>query len=100
MDDYINRQVAIEALGDAPYVSDTWTDEYAIGEYNQYKQDKAAIESVPSADVEPVRHAKPDICDHRDGSFSFVCSGCKADIDPKDNYCRKCGAILDGEQDG
>ena len=58
MDDYIRRQETIEALGDVPYVSDTWTDEYAIGEYHQHKKDKAAIESVTPADIEHVVRCK------------------------------------------
>lgn len=58
MGDYIDRQAAIEALGDVPYVPDTWSDEYSIGEYHQYKQDKDAIESVPPSGVVPVVRCK------------------------------------------
>lgn len=65
MADYIDRQAAIEALGDVPYVPDTWTDEYSIGEYHQQKKDKAAIESVPFADVEPVVHCRDCIFGHK-----------------------------------
>lgn len=55
MNDYISRQVTIDALGERPMV---WTsdDDYALGERNQYDIDRLAIETVPSADaVEVVR---------------------------------------------
>ena len=94
MIEYINRQATIEALGDVPYVSDTWTDEYSIGEYHQYKKDKAAIESVPSEDVVPVRHGR-----WRDDD---TCSECGEEplteyaVDIM-QYCPNCGARMDGE---
>lgn len=114
MSDYIDRQAAIEALGDVPYVSDSWTDEYAIGECHQHKQDKTAIENVPPADVEPVVRCKdchffeadhwetvsevPLIVAHN------ICTrwgrGCQT---TEDGFCfmaiRSQGARMDGERD-
>ena len=48
-DDLISRRSAIDALGERPLVWDEYTDEYELGQRNQYDSDKAAIETVPSA---------------------------------------------------
>lgn len=50
--DLINRQEAIDALGDEPEV---WTgrDEYAQGLNNQWHYDRNAILRCPSAEPEP-----------------------------------------------
>ncbi len=49
MSDLISRQDAIDALGEEPPV---WYDgEDEIAERNQWRRDKAAIESLPSADA-------------------------------------------------
>ena len=53
MSDLISRQEAINALGERPDVSDYWTDEYSIGQRDQYDADRFAIETVPT--VEPKR---------------------------------------------
>ena len=47
MADLIDRQAAIDALGERPTV---WIDddEYSLGQRNQYDCDKLAIETVPS----------------------------------------------------
>ena len=52
MAEYIERQAAIEALGEEPEI---WceTDEEAATR-NQWERDKVAIEAVPPADVRPV----------------------------------------------
>ena len=48
--DCINRQAAIDAIGERPYV---WTGcDYELGCVNQYDLDKLAIETVPSAQPE------------------------------------------------
>lgn len=48
MSDLISRQDAIDALGEEPPVWYDGDDE--IAERNQWRRDKAAIESLPSAD--------------------------------------------------
>lgn len=58
MNDYIDRQAAIEALGERPVVWDEWTDEYTLGQRKQYDYDKLAIEALPSAEVELVKHGR------------------------------------------
>lgn len=55
MKDTIYRQAAIDALGERPIVWNEWTDEYELGQRNQYDSDKLAIETVPSAQPEIVR---------------------------------------------
>lgn len=52
MSEYIDRQAAIDALGEEPEI---WceTDEEAATR-NQWERDKVAIEAVPPADVRPV----------------------------------------------
>ncbi len=51
MSDLIDRQAAIDALGERPMV---WTDNdsYSLGQRNQYDSDRLAIETVPSAEPE------------------------------------------------
>lgn len=50
--DLISRQAAIEALEEPCKVSDTWTDEYAVGERMQWEKDVKALNSLPSAQLE------------------------------------------------
>ena len=54
MSDLIDRQQAIDALGDEPEV---WTgkDEYAQGLNNQWHYDRNAIKAVPSAQPDIIR---------------------------------------------
>ena len=53
MSDLIDRQAAIDALGERPMV---WMDsDYEIAQRNQYDMDKMAIETVPSAQPEIIR---------------------------------------------
>ena len=54
MGDLIDRQAAIDALGEQPMV---WTDsDYELGRQNQYDSDVSAIQNVPTIDaVEVVR---------------------------------------------
>lgn len=54
MRDLIERQKAIDALGERPLV---WTDDnqYALGERNQYDIDRLAIETLSSAQPEIIR---------------------------------------------
>ena len=101
---YIDRQAAIDALGERPMV---WTsdDDYSLGERNQYDIDRLAIETVQAADIQPVRHGKWNCGD--DDEFPYaVCSVCKWDSGEaweyaKKNfkYCPNCGARQDGEHD-
>ena len=54
MDDLISRKSALDALGERPMV---WMDsDYEIAQRNQYDRDKLAIETVPSAQLEPCEY--------------------------------------------
>lgn len=52
MSDLIDRQKAIDALEEPPKVPDTWSDESAIGEREQWEKDVKALNSLPSAQPE------------------------------------------------
>ena len=94
MDEYIEREAAIEATKHA----------WAKGiEPSQY------IEIIPSADVAPVRHGRW-IC-IRKGYGEYECSVCHGvDSDCSDyygthvvteqDYCPNCGSRMDGDNDG
>lgn len=60
MSDPIERQAAIDALGERPVV---WSDndDYTLGERNQYDMDRLAIETVPSS--------QPDVPDTNVGDM-------------------------------
>ena len=52
MDELISRQAAIDALEEPPKVPDTWSDESAIGEREQWEKDVKALNSLPPAQPE------------------------------------------------
>lgn len=86
MDDYIRRGAAIEQFEDSTS---------AIPE----KLARIRIESVPAADVAPVRHGRW-IKDGEDGPV--YCSECGEEHEWEDyraSYCDTCGAKMDGGQD-
>ena len=58
------------------------------------------ISEIPAADVQPVKHGKweTEICDDGFGAYNlFVCSLCGSESAKRFNYCRECGAKMDGE---
>lgn len=55
MDDTISRNAAIDSLEEPCKVSDTWTDEYAVGERMQWEKDVKALNSLPSAQPDIIR---------------------------------------------
>lgn len=92
MTEYIEKQAAIDALGEEPEI---WceTDEEAATR-NQWERDKVAIEAVPPADVRPVVRSQWKKNDN--GTYS--CKRCHSWI-PKQqwhyaNYCLYCGAYM------
>ncbi|MBR1750907.1 MAG: hypothetical protein IJ740_08515 [Ruminococcus sp.] len=60
---------------------------------NAYCGDKKAVESMPTLDVEPVKHGR---------WFGTVCSNCgNSDCNYYDHdYCPFCGARMDGDVNG
>lgn len=58
------------------------------------------IEAMPTVDAEPVRHGKwMEIVTHNGCTpdYDCVCSLCGNSGAPIDDYCRGCGAKMDGE---
>jgi len=97
MDDLISRQAAIDALGDRPIVWNEWTDEYALGQRNQYDNDKLAIETVPSAQPQRMRGEWIDVT-KTGGAELWKCSEC-GELELEDSYfCPNCGAGMREEK--
>lgn len=107
MDDYISRQTIIEAVHSAmyPYFCGA-EDGDALSEDEKLvlsvnKTICTAIKALPSADVQPVRHGHWII--PRFGADA-KCSVCgyyfndAYDMENEDNYCRHCGALMDGDR--
>lgn len=97
MSDYIDRQAAIDAVGDVHPL-----------DYNS----RAIVErlkNLPSADVEPVRHGRwldAEIPIESGGAMLIqVCNLCNtfyplAYTGGGHRFCPNCGARMDGEADG
>lgn len=93
MADLIDRQAAIDALGERPMV---WVEsDYELGARNQYDADVLAIETVPSAQPEWKR-GKWIRQDNKGKPFYgwYQCSECGAVIGGKVNFCSECGADM------
>ena len=60
------------------------------------------IDSLPAADVAPVRHGRWVPLPHT-GDCCYSCSECgflrDAYMLDEDNYCPHCGALMDGKED-
>lgn len=101
MSDLIERQTALDALGERPIV---WTDDdqYTLGERNQYDIDRLVIETLPSAQPERKKGkwiTRKDVAPYRpDGeitSWTYKCEYCGTLSRLKYNYCYNCGAKMD-----
>ena len=46
MKDLIDRQAAIDALGEREELDDSWTDEYEVGRFQQWKDDVEALKKL------------------------------------------------------
>ena len=77
--DAISRRAAIDALGEEPYA--LYRDDYMLGRRNQYREDKNALQQLPSA--------QPEI---------IMCKEC-INYDLKYNLCRMGGLQLQREAD-
>ena len=91
MSDLIERQAAINALGERPMV---WTgNDYELGARNQYDADVLALETVPSAQPEIIRCRE---CKHYtfadNRAFGFPAKRCEwtgfEDVDD-DDFCSR-----------
>lgn len=122
MDDLISRQAAIDALEEPCKVPDTWSDEYAVGERQQWEKDVKSLKALPSA--------QPDLSEYSDRLWrnayergkkeaqrtgrwiwddeGYHCSECfyhaygnTSEVMLGDfKFCPNCGAEMRGEQDG
>lgn len=111
MSKYIDKQEAIDALGERPI---SWTDsEYELGKQNQYDEDILALIDVPTVEVEPVRHGRWIIKSNpENGWYKITCSECGEDettvapcigfmpnVKVIWDFCPNCGARMDGGGD-
>ena len=106
MKEYIEREAAIQALGDEP---EMWyeRDPVEIQEQNDWNYYKHCIEAVPAADVVEVRHGRwltTDAYPHH--LYCSVCYKTYAknakwvnELDLPTNYCPSCGARMDKEDE-
>lgn len=113
MSDYISREAALEAFenADADVMEDygDGTSDWGFGIENV----RATLNSVPAADVEPVRRGRWEcVYDDRTGETDITCSHCKntrtvngcfVSTDGKscyfeDDYCPSCSAKMDLEE--
>lgn len=108
MADYIERQAAIDALGEEPIV---WNedDESELAELFEWRRCRGIIEAIPPAAVAPVKHGhwEERIVESEDdpcGLFRrrWYCSSCgEWQTYGKTDYCPMCGADMrGGESDG
>ena len=89
MADYIKRDTAYNYL----------TEYYNHRTDIQHQNLRKALNAIPSADVQPVVHGEweTEICDDGYGAYNlFVCSLCGSESAKRFNYCRECGARMDG----
>ncbi len=97
----MTREEAIKTLRELwRETNDHWYEE-------TYNMAIEALNQLPSADVQPVRHGHWETIEGWDGDEIYRCSKCGAEfvlIDgtPEDNdyfYCPHCGADMRGEQE-
>lgn len=96
MAEYIEREEAKHVMALIVLEAIAYPDTYTCGEA------KRAIESIPTADVQPVKHGRWISIGHK---LSRICSVCNCDepykfADDDANvydYCPNCGARMDGE---
>lgn len=96
----IDADEAVKALGEAPLVSDEYTDEYELGQQKQWEQDIEAIKALPTIEAEPIRRGRWVI----EPGIGCKCSACGFDIgNDLDfmeyvNYCPNCGALMEEQK--
>ena len=90
MDEYIDREAAVDAVKDIYY--DTPGINLTAEKFEE------AINGIPAADVAQVVHGRWET--NSDRPDSLICSICKCGFDmwkhDPHNYCPNCGAKMDG----
>ena len=100
MAEYIERKIALSIR--EPSKSDRHYQTYNLDDaYGQGWDDAlCCIESIPIADVAPVRHGQWET--NSDRSDTLICSVCKCGFDmwkhDPHNFCPNCGAKMDKEK--
>lgn len=93
MSDYIKREDATEV-----YSKLYWMHEGLLNFQEELGKVYDEILSIPSADVAPVRHGRWVVIDAEEPR-RYGCSECKRLSWHMENYCGKCGARMDGDED-
>ena len=100
MSDYIERVAAMAAIRDL-YPGRPWLKrnfEWWGQKNKAYIECERAVQSLPAADVAPVRHGRWERVDYGNGLYNYHCSSCRhiprGNI--RSNYCPNCGAKMDG----
>ena len=88
MDEYIEREVATNVVCNILWkMNDLSTSVMA-----------KALNSIPAADVAPVRHGRW-LCVDTDTEQFFLCNRCKKKEYWESSYCPACGAKMDGDME-
>lgn len=94
MAEYIKREAAIKAMEKADYTAIADDADSCKADYL-----REIIESVPAADVAPVRHGRWEVVVGSDGKEHMVCTVCRKQqgLTGVFSYCPNCGAKMDEE---
>ena len=95
MTEYIERKIALSIR--EPSKSDRHYQTYNLDDAYEQGWDDAlcCIETIPVADVAPVRHGRW-LCVDTDTEQFFLCNRCKKKEYWESNYCPNCGCRMDG----
>lgn len=107
MAEYIEREALREAFDNADAdIVEEYGDGYCDWGFGR-KNVLEVINSVPAADVAPVRHGRWLSWDELHGGGTTAknvsgvfCSECIRQSDSKTHFCNYCGAKMDGGNDG
>ena len=93
---YINSEEFVINLDtmknpDSEFATDDYIDGFSDGILAVIKE----LETMPTTDVEPVRHGHWIDNKHTD---TAICSECKCVFTDETNYCPKCGAKMDNRE--
>lgn len=91
--EYIERNEAVKACED--YFKDVCV--YDVDSYEAVNDFERILDSVPAADVAPVKHGEwEEIRDAYRQLEGWMCKKCGRETKAKENYCPNCGARMGG----